>query len=126
MRLTLKSMLVDSVSNAKQNTQNSSYLNKCPSQIVCLSNAVVFTEECEGAIRAGKLVAYLTSLKGTLDAYTRQCSHDPELSDGAEKVLQLKVKALILDVIHHIEVVEYLIAANVRHISDWHWHKQLR
>ena len=36
------------------------------------------------------------------------------------------MKALILDTIHHISIVEKLIEASVRSIDDWLWKKQLR
>ena len=42
------------------------------------------------------------------------------------KVLELKLKALILDTIHHISIVEELIESKVRSIDDWLWKKQLR
>ena len=37
-----------------------------------------------------------------------------------------KYKALIMDVIHYVDVVEYLIAEQCRSPSDWPWQKQLR
>ena len=36
------------------------------------------------------------------------------------------MKALILDTIHHISIVEELIESKVRSIDDWLWKKQLR
>ena len=47
--------------------------------------------------------------------------------DQAEaRVLRLKLKALILDVIHMIEVVDALIAADTAALTEWMWQKQLR
>lgn len=40
--------------------------------------------------------------------------------------LELKLKALQLDTIHHIQVLEELIEMNVTKVSDWNWQKQLR
>lgn len=37
-----------------------------------------------------------------------------------------KLKALILDIIHNIEVVDLLIEKNVNEVTDWSWHKQLK
>ena len=52
---------------------------------------------------------------------------DPEDDTGTNsKVLELKLKALILDTIHHISIVEELIESKVRSIDDWLWKKQLR
>lgn len=43
-----------------------------------------------------------------------------------DEVLELKLKALLLDAIHHINIVESLIENNVTSVNDWHWQKQLR
>lgn len=53
-------------------------------------------------------------------------------SDGSKEsqmdshVLELKLKALILDTIHNIDVVTALIRASTTSLSDWEWQKQLR
>ena len=41
-------------------------------------------------------------------------------------VLELKLKALILDTIHSIEVVQQLLRAGIKSLDDWTWQKQLR
>lgn len=41
-------------------------------------------------------------------------------------VLEHKLKALLLDTIHHIDVIEELIETNVTDVWDWNWQKQLR
>lgn len=41
-------------------------------------------------------------------------------------ILELKLKALILDNIHNIDVVKQLNQAEVRSVEDWAWKKQLR
>lgn len=41
-------------------------------------------------------------------------------------VLQLKLKALILDIIHNINVVKQLNQAGVSSLDAWAWKKQLR
>lgn len=49
------------------------------------------------------------------------------MSSRAESgVLQLKLKALILDVIHNISVVKQLHQAGVSSTDAWAWKKQLR
>ncbi|KAL0018230.1 hypothetical protein WJX79_009392, partial [Trebouxia sp. C0005] len=42
------------------------------------------------------------------------------------RVMQLKIQALVLDLIHHIDVVEALISERVSSSDDWGWVKQLR
>lgn len=41
-------------------------------------------------------------------------------------VMELKLKALILDTVHNIEVLKSLIAENVTDVASWQWQKQLR
>lgn len=41
-------------------------------------------------------------------------------------VVQLKLKALILDVIHNLSVVRKLLEVQVHSTDDWLWKKQLR
>ena len=41
-------------------------------------------------------------------------------------VLELKLKALIMDIIHNIEVVEFLQENLVKSTDSWLWQKQLR
>ena len=40
--------------------------------------------------------------------------------------LQLKVKALVLDLIHNIDVVDQLLAHGTVQLGEWQWQKQLR
>lgn len=47
-------------------------------------------------------------------------------STNDSSVLEHKLKALLLDTIHHIDVIEELIEVNVTDVWDWNWQKQLR
>ena len=83
-----------------------------------MSESVRFTEQCERAISNGSLSHYVEDLRGQLQSYTT--------AEPPTQVLTLKLKALILDLIHSIEVVETLIAATIRSLDCWLWQKQLR
>lgn len=61
-------------------------------------------------------------MKSQLESYT---SVDVA-GDTASQVLELKLKALILDTIHAIDVIEYLTETGVKSTEDWAWQKQLR
>jgi dynein heavy chain 2, cytosolic len=43
-----------------------------------------------------------------------------------DNLLLSKLKALILDIIHNIEVVDLLIEKGTNDPADWSWHKQLK
>ncbi len=62
-------------------------------------------------------------MKGLLEALTTQ---DIDGNDPEMKVLELKLKALILDTVHNIDVVDQLVSASVRDVAEWGWQKQLR
>jgi dynein heavy chain 2 len=62
-------------------------------------------------------------MESQLDSYANT---DMSGGDAASNVLELKCKALILDTIHAIDVVEKLVKNNVRSTEDWLWQKQLR
>ena len=46
--------------------------------------------------------------------------------DPDSKVLELKLKALILETLHYIDIVESLSEGRVRSTDHWLWQKQLR
>ena len=46
--------------------------------------------------------------------------------DPVAHVLELKLKALILETIHSIDVVQMLIHKSIKTIDHWLWQKQLR
>lgn len=51
---------------------------------------------------------------------------DGEKADKESYVLELKLKALILDTIHQISILEELLDANLTRVTEWSWQKQLR
>lgn len=59
-------------------------------------------------------------MQSLLTSLTRKC-HESK----AELTLA-KIKSLILDVIHQISIVEFLITSNVKTTSEWGWYKQLK
>ena len=74
---------------------------KYPSQILCLSQAIKFTDDAEAAIEEGPrgLTALHGQLSGTLRDLT---SHDL----SSEPLLQLKMKAIVFDLVHYIDMVK--------------------
>ena len=94
-----------------------------PLQVLCLAEQIIFTEKCEDALSRGSLVSFKKELEEQLESYT---SLEMDSSDETYKVLELKLKALILDAIHFIDIVEQLISENIRNANEWLWQKQLR
>ncbi|XP_053312461.1 cytoplasmic dynein 2 heavy chain 1 isoform X2 [Spea bombifrons] len=121
MKATLQMLLVDCVNTGKR-AQGIIDPLRFPSQILCLAEQIQFTEDVENAIRRGSLHEIELELAAKLEHYT-----SIDNTKGADAgILELKLKALILDVIHNIDVVKTLNRAQVRSTEDWVWKKQLR
>ena len=65
-------------------------------------------------------------MESQLESYTNTDISGGSSSDSESRVLELKLKALILDTIHAIDVVQQLIKHGVKSLDDWIWQKQLR
>ena len=94
-------------------------LNRYPSQLLCLAELMTFTRRTEDAIGNGQLHALKGQLEETLKTFT---SYDL----SGQPLQRRKVSALVLDLMHLVEVVQFLIDENVTALSDWAWNKQLR
>ena len=92
-----------------------------PSQIICLAQQVKFTDDCEAAIEEGSRA--LAQLKEQLTTNLHELTSQ-DLS--AEPLVQLKMKSLVLDLVHNIDVLDQLLKAGTKRLSDWQWRKQLR
>lgn len=70
---------------------------------------------------------FLIELESQLEAYTSTECHS-STDDTDAHVLELKLKSLILDTIHFIDVVHALIdgTVTVSSVNEWLWQKQLR
>jgi dynein heavy chain 2 len=90
-----------------------------PSQILCLSQQIKFTDEAEAAIEEGGLDALHKQLLGQLKKFT-------SLDMANQPLEQLKMKALVMDLVHNIDVVEQLKAKRTNNTEQWQWKKQLR
>ena len=66
-------------------------------------------------------------MEGQLENYTTtDVSSSSGDRDAATVVLELKLKALILDTVHNIDVVQKLISSETKSVDEWTWQKQLR
>lgn len=72
-----------------------------PSQVCCLSEMISFSDNCAQAIKKGKLANYKQDLQKQLEGYT-------SFDNKGDTLLFSKLKALILDIIHNIDVVDQL------------------
>ena len=89
-----------------------------PSQVLCVGELVRFADSVEAGLDGG-LGDMAARARAQLETYTGQ-----DLS--GMPVTQLKVKALVMDLVHNMDVLEQLDRARCRDAHDWAWHKQLR
>lgn len=94
-------------------------LAKYPAQVVCLAEALRFAQNCSNAITSGKLMSYKQDLNQRLQDLTA-------LTRKASALNAFKLKSLILDVIHSIDILDQLISQNIQALHEWAWLKQLR
>lgn len=99
------------------------HIEKYPSQILNLAEMIHFTADCEQAIQKNGLAQLAAQLQSRLKEYTGTDTSD-EGDDSA--LLQSKIKALVMDLIHNIDVVRQLQEAKVNAVDSWVWQKQLR
>ncbi|XP_045342577.1 cytoplasmic dynein 2 heavy chain 1 isoform X15 [Leopardus geoffroyi] len=125
MKQTLKQLLAECVTAARS-PPGAVDPSLFPSQILCLAEQIKFTEDVENAIQDHSLHQIETQLVTKLEHYTSidTSSEDPGGTESG--LLELKLKALILDIIHNIDVVKHLNQVQVHTTEDWAWKKQVR
>jgi dynein heavy chain 2 len=80
---------------------------------------VHFCNNTVSAIKKNKLSNFKIDLQKTLEVYT-------SFDHGGDLLLLSKLKSLILDIIHNIEIVDVLISSGVSNSGEWGWYKQLK
>ncbi|XP_058489722.1 dynein cytoplasmic 2 heavy chain 1 isoform X1 [Solea solea] len=123
MKETLKQLLYECMSAGKKGSVDPL---RYPSQILCLAEQIQFTEDVERALKEQNLQQLELELNAKLEHYTTVDTSSDDHVNTESSVLQLKLKALILDIIHNISVVKHLKEAVVASPDAWAWKKQLR
>ena len=98
--------------------QSGSKLEKFPSQVLQVAENVKFANNAERGIVDGNLSSIKQQLQELLRQYTSV--------GNASHLTSVKVKALILDLVHNMDVLDQLEYAGVHSTQDWAWFKQLR
>uniref|UniRef100_A0A7N9ATV1 Cytoplasmic dynein 2 heavy chain 1 n=1 Tax=Mastacembelus armatus TaxID=205130 RepID=A0A7N9ATV1_9TELE len=123
MKETLKHLLYECVSAGRKGEVDPLGF---PSQILCLAEQIQFTEDVERALKEQNLQQLELELTAKLEHYTTVDTSSDDNTNTESSILQLKLKALILDIIHNISVVKELNQAGVNSPDAWGWKKQLR
>ena len=113
MRSTLKKLTGDCLKEEQLDP------GKYPSQVLCLSEEIRFCKDVETILSAKSSIAtFKKQLLTQLEMMTK--------TTVEERVLQLKLKSLILDLIHHISILDELESGDHSSKDCWLWQKQLR
>lgn len=81
-----------------------------PSQILCVAEQINFTSRCERAIAEQELDLLAGELESQLQSYTTE---EILPTDTESTVLSAKLKVLIMEIIHMIDVVKQVSEAKV-------------
>ena len=114
----MKETLVDSILETRRAPQLD--LEGLASQVLCIAEMVLFTQQAEEAIPRGRaaLEGLKKELLSKLHGYT---SHETEVP-----LLGLKIQSLVLDLIHNVSVVDQLLSVQAGALDAWTWRSQLR
>ena len=122
MEVTLQSMVVDCLKKGAD-------LQRYPSQVLCLSEMIAFTDKVEQVLTAGGQSspdAVMNGLQALLTAYQQQLTAYTSFDTQDDKLLELKLKSLVFDLIHNLDVLRQLLDAKATTLDHWTWQKQLR
>ena len=124
MKRTLSILLANCINEGSIDTH---ILAKYPSQILCLNGEIDFTLKCESTIKSGNLQNFHKDVQKRLE---QLASIDYTDAGSAEQssVLESKVKALIMDTIHEVDIIKQILGgtSTSRDPRCWDWQKQLR
>uniref|UniRef100_A0A6P6XQE3 Dynein heavy chain, cytoplasmic n=1 Tax=Dermatophagoides pteronyssinus TaxID=6956 RepID=A0A6P6XQE3_DERPT len=145
IKSTLKSIFLEKLSQKHFVYNDNELFTIIPSQILSLYCYLDFTESIENAIDNNKLVdlknyyeQILSTLTKDVDQfqqkiiellsknYSESSSSTATANQINQNLSKIKIKQIVLDIIHYINVIETLIDSNVNDRKHWCWQSQLR
>jgi dynein heavy chain 2, cytosolic len=104
----------------QRNEMSLETIEKFPMQVLCLIKSISFTARLEKAITTMGLHTTVLALKTDIHDFSLM------LQKTENSLTQLKIRALLFDMVHHVTTVEYLVKHNVTNLNDWHWLQQIK
>ncbi|KAI3384587.1 hypothetical protein SNEBB_000072 [Seison nebaliae] len=125
MQKTLASLLVVYCSAMmKEDDVSPNLVAKYPSQILSTGEFIYFSTQVEKQLSSSGNMSSLSKLLSTRLEKLTNITMD--LKSAAGRVMELKVKSLIFDIIHNRDIIEQLMKENINSSTDWCWQRQLR
>lgn len=117
----IRSTLIDAIKMCSQvEFIRQEHIQLYPIQVLCTAKALSFTKITEKCITSMTLTTHLKTIKNEIDSYSAM------LTDTADSLFCLKVRSILIDLVHHVAIVENLIANNVTNVQDWCWLQQIK
>lgn len=105
---------------AKFDQFNENQITVYPVQALCTAKAISFTRQTEKAINSMGLQALQKNIKDEIAKYS-----SAEFV-SLDSLCQLKIKSLLLDLVHYAAILDGLIKEGVTSLTDWLWLQQLK
>lgn len=117
----IKITLIDAVVKCCQTQQFTiDVIKMYPEQVICLARSIQFTKQSEQAITAMNLQTHLKTIKNEIAYYTTSVPKD------VDTLTKIKVRSILLDLVHQATIVQQLIDENVTNVLDWGWVQQMK
>ncbi|XP_058827016.1 cytoplasmic dynein 2 heavy chain 1-like [Topomyia yanbarensis] len=91
-----------------------------PMQVICLINSINFTRRAEKAISGMQLADLKRQIQKEIDQFSTL------LHGSTDQLTQIKLRALLIDLVYQSTTVDYLSNHNVTNLQDWYWLQQLK
>lgn len=91
-----------------------------PEQVLCLVKSIRFTKQTEKAIGSMSLQVHLKSIKNEITFFTTNIPFD------VDNLIKIKVRSILMDLVHQATIVKNLIDENVTSVQDWCWLQQMK
>lgn len=117
----IKITLIDLIAKCFQTDQFTvDVIKSYPEQVICLARSIQFTKQTAKAIAVMNLQTHLKTIKNDIVFYTKKIPKD------ADHLTKIKVRSILLDLVHQVTIVQQLIDENVTNVLDWGWVQQMK
>ena len=119
---TIKQTLVEQISECYKKVDKlaEDIILKYPIQVLSTSRALLFTKQVEKGISSMSLSKLTKSLNEEIGIYVTLKNHT------VNNLLRIKLRSLLMDMVHYASIVADLDRENVTTQNDWHWQKQIK
>ncbi|GAB0096653.1 Cytoplasmic dynein 2 heavy chain 1 [Sergentomyia squamirostris] len=96
------------------------HIQEYPIQVLTIARSIAFTRLAEKAITSMSVGNLLKTTRGDIDRFTTMAAK------SGSSLSQLKIRSLLVDLVHQATILEDLQRHNVTNIQDWMWLQQLK